>query len=37
VQEVNRLLKQFEESKRMMRMMADKSLMAKMTRNMPKR
>lgn len=37
VQEVNRLLKQFEESKRMMRMMADKTLMAKMARNMPKR
>lgn len=37
VQEVNRLLKQFDDSKRMMRMMADKTLMAKMARNMPKR
>ena len=36
VQEVNKLLKQFEETRKMMRMMSDKNAMAKMMRNMPK-
>ena len=36
VQEVNKLLKQFEETRKMMRMMNDKNAMAKMMRNMPK-
>jgi signal recognition particle subunit SRP54 len=36
VQEVNKLLKQFEETRKMMRMMGDKNAMAKMMRNMPK-
>lgn len=35
VQEVNRLLKQFEESKKMMRLMSNKGAMAQMMRNMP--
>jgi signal recognition particle subunit SRP54 len=33
--EVNKLLKQFEETRKMMRMMQDKNAMAKMMRNMP--
>lgn len=37
VQEVNKLLKQFEETRKMMRMMSNKDQMAKMMRNMPKR
>jgi signal recognition particle subunit SRP54 len=36
VQEVNKLLKQFEETRKMMRMMSDKNAMSKMMRNMPK-
>ncbi len=36
VQQVNKLLKQFEETRKMMRMMSDKNSMAKMMRNMPK-
>lgn len=36
VQEVNKLLKQFEETRKMMRMMNDKNAMAKLMRNMPK-
>lgn len=36
VQEVNKLLKQFEETRKMMRMMNDKNAMAKMMRSMPK-
>lgn len=36
IQEVNRLLKQFEDMRKMMRMMNDKGQMAKMMRNMPK-
>jgi signal recognition particle subunit SRP54 len=36
IQEVNKLLKQFEETRKMMRMMNDKTAMAKMMRNMPK-
>jgi signal recognition particle subunit SRP54 len=36
IQEVNKLLKQFEETRKMMRMMNDKNAMAKMMRNMPK-
>lgn len=35
VADVNRLLKQFEEMKKMMRMMQDKSAMARLMRNMP--
>ena len=35
VQEVNKLLKQFEEMKKMMRMMSNKDQAAKMMRNMP--
>lgn len=35
VQEVNRLLKQFEESKKMMRLMSNKSAMSQMMRRMP--
>jgi signal recognition particle subunit SRP54 len=35
IQEVNKLLKQFEETRKMMRMMGDKDKMAKMMRNMP--
>jgi signal recognition particle subunit SRP54 len=35
VQEVNRLLKQFDESKKMMRLMSNKGAMAQMMRNMP--
>ncbi|HWY11376.1 MAG TPA: signal recognition particle protein [Bacteroidia bacterium] len=34
--EVNKLLKQFEDTRKMMRMMNDKNAMAKMMRNMPK-
>ena len=36
VQEVNKLLKQFEDTRKMMRMMNDKNAMAKLMRNMPK-
>jgi len=36
VPEVNRLLKQFEDMRKMMRMMNDKGQMAKLMRNMPK-
>jgi signal recognition particle subunit SRP54 len=36
IQEVNKLLKQFEETRKMMRMMSDKNAMTKMMRNMPK-
>lgn len=36
VQEVNKLIKQFEETRKMMRMMNDKNALAKMMRNMPK-
>lgn len=35
IQEVNKLLKQFEETRKMMRMMSDKDKMAKLMRNMP--
>lgn len=35
IQEVNKLLKQFEETRKMMRIMGDKDKMAKMMRNMP--
>jgi len=36
VQEVNKLLKQFEETRKVMRLMSNKSQMAKMMRNMPR-
>jgi signal recognition particle subunit SRP54 len=36
IQEVNRLIKQFDQTSKMMRMMGDKNKMAKMMRNMPK-
>ena len=36
IQEVNKLLKQFEETRKMMRMMNDKNAMAKMMQRMPK-
>jgi len=36
IQEVNRLMKQFDETRKMMRMMQDKGAMMKMMRNMPK-
>lgn len=36
VQELNKLLKQFDETSKMMRMMGNKNNMAKMMRNMPK-
>lgn len=36
IQEVNKLLKQFEDTRKMMRMMGDKNAMSKMMRNMPK-
>lgn len=36
IQEVNRLMKQFEDTRKMMRIMQDKGQMAKMMRNMPK-
>ncbi len=35
IQEVNRLIKQFDETRKMMRVMQDKGQMAKMMRNMP--
>lgn len=35
IQEVNKLLKQFEETRKMMRLMSDKDKLAKMMRNMP--
>lgn len=35
IQEVNRLMKQFDETRKMMRMMQDKGAMMKMMRNMP--
>ena len=37
IQEVNRMIKQFDEIRKMMRMMTDKNQMIKMMRNMPKR
>ncbi|MDR0713932.1 MAG: signal recognition particle protein [Bacteroidales bacterium] len=37
IQEVNRLIKHFDETRKMMHMMTDKSKMAKMMHNMPKR
>jgi signal recognition particle subunit SRP54 len=37
IQEVNKLLKQFEDTRKMMRMMSDKNAMSKMMRAMPKR
>lgn len=36
IQEVNKLLKQFEDTRKMMRMMNDKNAMARMMRSMPK-
>lgn len=36
IQEVNKLLKQFEETRKMMRLMNDKNAMAKLMRSMPK-
>ena len=36
IQEVNKLIKQFDDTRKMMRMMQDKDAMAKMMRNMPK-
>ncbi len=36
IPEINKLLKQFEDTRKMMRMMNDKNAMAKMMRNMPK-
>lgn len=36
VQEVNKLIKQFDEMRKVMRMMSDKNQMSKMMRNMPK-
>ena len=36
VQEVNRLIKQFDETRKMMKMMTDKNKMAQMMKNMPK-
>ncbi|MFC2176667.1 signal recognition particle protein, partial [Bacteroidota bacterium] len=35
VQEVNKLLKQFDESRKMMRMFSNKGAMSKMMKNMP--
>jgi signal recognition particle subunit SRP54 len=35
IQEVNKLIKQFDDTRKMMRMMQDKDAMAKMMRNMP--
>jgi signal recognition particle subunit SRP54 len=35
IQEVNQLLKQFEDTRKMMRMMTDKNAMARMMRAMP--
>jgi signal recognition particle subunit SRP54 len=37
IQEVNRLIKQFDETRKMMHLMSDKNKIAKMMRNMPKR
>ncbi|MGZ3932174.1 MAG: signal recognition particle protein [Bacteroidia bacterium] len=36
ISEINKLLKQFEDTRKMMRMMNDKNAMSKMMRNMPK-
>lgn len=36
IQEVNKLIKQFDDMRKVMRMMSDKNQMAKMMRNMPK-
>jgi signal recognition particle subunit SRP54 len=36
IQEVNKLMKQFEDTRKMMKMMSNKDQMAKMMRNMPK-
>ena len=37
IQDVNKLIKQFEQTSKMMRMMGDKKKMAQMMKNMPKR
>ncbi|MDR1114604.1 MAG: signal recognition particle protein [Tannerella sp.] len=37
IREVNRLIKQFDETRKMMRMMTDKNKMAKMMRNVPRK
>jgi signal recognition particle subunit SRP54 len=37
IRDVNRLIKQFDETRKMMRIMTDKNKMVKMMRNMPKR
>jgi signal recognition particle subunit SRP54 len=37
IQDVNKLIKQFDQTSKMMRMMGDKKKMAKMMQNMPKR
>jgi signal recognition particle subunit SRP54 len=37
IQDVNKLIKQFDQTSKMMRMMGDKNKMAKMMQNMPKR
>ena len=37
IQEVNRIIKQFDETRRMMRMMTDKNKMSQMMKNLPKR
>ncbi|MDR1672808.1 MAG: signal recognition particle protein [Bacteroidales bacterium] len=37
IQEVNRLVKQFDETRKMMRVMTDKNKMSKLMRNMPKK
>jgi signal recognition particle subunit SRP54 len=37
IQEVNKMIKQFDEIRKVMRMMTDKNQMSKMMRNMPKR
>ena len=37
IQEVNKLIKQFDQTSKMMRMMGDKKKMAQMMKNMPKR
>ena len=36
IQEVNKLMKQFEDTRKMMKMMSNKDQMMKMMRNMPK-
>jgi len=37
IQEVNKLMKQFEDTRKMMKMMSNKDQMMKMMKNMPKR